>query len=95
LTGKILGFMVRDSFLRGNLLSLSPHLFFKILAIEDIPFTATWRHVTRKRADLLTDYIVDMILLLEKIVQNPLGFIEDAPLVRKVCKIPFPDTVDD
>jgi hypothetical protein len=74
---------------------LSPHLFFKILAIEDIPFTATWRYVARKRIDLLTDYIVDMILLLEEIVQNPLGLIEGAPLMGKICKFSFPETVDD
>lgn len=43
----------------------------------------------------MTHYLVDMILLLEKIVQNSFGFIESAPLVGKICKVSFPETVDD
>jgi hypothetical protein len=74
---------------------LFSHLFFKILPIEDIPLAATGWYVTRKRTDLLTHYLVDMILLLEKIVQNSFGFIESAPLVGKICKVSFPETVDD
>jgi hypothetical protein len=73
LAGKILGFVkakqsTRESSRGRDLLSLSPHLFFKIFAVEHIPFTASWRYVTRKRKDLLADYFVDRIFSLKKVM---------------------------
>jgi hypothetical protein len=50
-----------------NLLSLFPRLLFKIFAIEHIPFTASWRYVTRRERifgglcrqyDLLSEKII-------------------------------------
>jgi hypothetical protein len=74
---------------------LLPHLLFKIFAIEDIPFTASWRYVTRKRKDLLADYVVNMILLLKKVMYNPFSLAEAASLMGEIRKLPFPKTVDD
>jgi hypothetical protein len=70
--GKILGFIKAKqstkTLQRQNLLSLFPHLFLKIFPIEHIPFTASWRYVTRERKDLLADYFVNMIFPLKKIM---------------------------
>jgi hypothetical protein len=52
----------------GGLLSLLSRFFFEIFAVEDIPFTASWWDVTRKRHDLLAHYLVNVALLLKKIV---------------------------
>jgi hypothetical protein len=73
LAGKILGFVKANNRpgrgSRGrDLLSLFPHLFFKIFAVENIPFAASWRYVTRKRKDLLADYFVDRIFSLKKVM---------------------------
>ena len=50
--------------------------------------------MTRKRTDLLTDDIVNMILLLEKIMQNALGFTEGSSLMGEICMPSFPEAVD-
>ncbi|HEY7317981.1 MAG TPA: hypothetical protein VIE89_10435 [Candidatus Binatia bacterium] len=50
--------------------------------------------MTRKRTDLLTDYVVNMILLLEKIVQNTLGFIERTSLMGEICMLSFAEAID-
>ena len=50
--------------------------------------------MTRKRTYLLTDYIVNMILLLEKIVQNTLGFTQRTSLVGEICALSFAEAID-
>ena len=81
--------------LRLNLPSLFPDLFFKIFAVENIPFTASGRHVPRKRKDLLADYFVKVIFVLEKVMQDSFGLAKSPSLMGEICKISFPETVDD
>jgi len=74
---------------------LFPDLFFKIFAVENIPFSAARRYVTRKRKDLLADYFVKVIFVLKKVMQDSLGLTKRSPLVGEIREISFLEAVDD
>jgi len=64
---------------------LFPNLFFKIFAVEHIPFSASGWYVTRKGKNLLADYFVKMILVLEKVMQDSFGLAKGPPLMGEIC----------
>jgi len=74
---------------------LFPDLFFKIFAVENIPFSAARRYVTRKRKNLLADYFVKMIFVLKKVMQDSFGLAERSPLMSEIREISFLEAVDD
>jgi hypothetical protein len=81
------------TFLR--LTALFARFFFEIFSVKDIPFTASWGHMTGKRANLLTHDIVDLVLALKKIVQSLFGFQKCPPLVGKFGKSLLAQTAHD
>jgi hypothetical protein len=74
---------------------LFPDLFFKIFAVENIPFSAARRYVTRKRKDLLADYFVKVIFVLKKVMQDSFSLAKRSPLVGEIRELSILEAVDD
>jgi len=77
------------------LTALLARFFLEIFAVKNIPFTASWRHMTGKRANLMTNDIVNLVLALKKTVQSLFGFQKCPPLVGKFGKSLLAQTAHD
>src|SRR2546425_441261 len=77
----------------ASLALLLAHLFFEVLAVQNIPLPASRRHVARERLNFLAHDLVETILPLKKLVQDLFRLHKRATLVGEINQATFPQPV--
>jgi len=78
-----------------KLLPLFSRLFFKVFAVEHVPFPASGRNMAGQRLDFVPYDFIQIIFPLEEVVQNLFRLGKRAPLVGEIYKSAFSQPVHD